>query len=318
MRCRWIEVGLVFIGLCLSGCGHSSHAPSAEASPSSSTADDDASLDLSPQAAARIGVETRELSSVQYQPRVRATAVVIDPQPLFQALADLASSEAAAHASTANAERLAALFNDEGNASAQEREAAEAQHQQDVVRQTALRRQLRSQWGDRFLDADADRVAERLAQGRVALMRMDLLQPGDPEWSSGTFQFEQGDDVLRVQSAWRAPIANPVRPGGSWYALVESPSRLPIGARTSIDLPTNAPSLAGVVVPRSAVIHAEETSWVFVALDNHRYERRRIGTERPLPEGYFTDQVLSAGERVVIQGAGLMLAEQIGTDQDED
>ena len=94
-------------------------------------------------------------------------------------------------------------------------------------------------------------------------------------------------------------------------ALLAAPAGLSYGERLIASVPTGA-SLAGSAVPASAVVLAGGEAWCYVQESGEALARRRVDLGRPLPEGYFQESGFKAGERVVVAGAGLLLAREIG------
>lgn len=317
MICQPHRHVLVLFCLSLIACDGSPQQANQRQEPTRSEVSD-LSLILPSEAARRIGVETTVLPATSYQPVVPANAVVLDPGPLFANLADLSVATAAEQFGARNVQRLRTLVQDEGNVAQQDLEQAETQYQQDSFKRNAVSQQLRSQWGERLLGADAETIAKQLATGRLALMRIDVLQTAQPDWSSAKVQFAGELGNCLVHSAWRAPIASPARRSDSWYVLIHGTCQWAINTRAQIEIPIAQTIVLGVVIPRSAVIYADGAPWVFVARSENAYERRKVSIDRPAQDGYFDDHVVLAGERVVSQGAGLLLAAQIGADQDED
>lgn len=309
----------LMLALLLTAC---SRAPAPEpASPANvPRAVDHMTLTLSATDAARIGVTTASLPVAEYQSSAAAVAIVVDPQALFALLAERASAESARSATAANLRRVEALFAEDGNASEQELDAARAQHLQDEARFAAVRHQLQSQWGERLAGGDGAALADRLADGRLALIRIEFLETvaGPLHWQGHALRLASSPEPLTIQSAWIAPTANPTRPGATWLALVATTTRFPIDSRGAVDIPQSAQSHVGVDLPRSAIVYADSGTWVYVAVDDTHYQRRPIALDRPTADGYFVDQGFVVGERVVTAGAGLLLAEQIGQDADDE
>ena len=277
-------------------------------------------LMLSAGDAARIGVTTAAMPVAEYRSSVAAVAIVVDPQALFPLLAEQTSAASARSASAANLSRVEALFAEDGNASEQELDAARVQRLQDDARYSAVRRQLQSQWGERFVGGDVAALADRLAEGRLALIRIEFLDTvaGPVHWQGHPLRLASSPEPLTIQSAWIAPTANPNRSGAAWLALVATTTRLPVDSRGAVDIPQSAQAQTGVELPRSAIVYADSGSWVYVAIDDTHYQRRAIALDRPTADGYFVDQGFRVGERVVTAGAGLLLAEQLGQDADDE
>lgn len=310
----------LMLALLLAGCGRAP-APEPTSAVETSPVVDDRTLMLSATDAARIGVATAVLPAADYQSTAAAVAMVVDPQALFPLLAEHIGAEAALSASTANLHRIEAMFAEDGNASELELDAARAQQIQDEARRSAVRRQLQLQWGERFAGGDVATLADRLADGRLALIRIEFLDAvtGQLRWHGHRLYLPSSPKPVAIQSAWPAPTANPTRLGATWLTLVATTTRLPIDARGTVDIPYSNQPLAGVDVPRSAIVYAGSDSWVYVAIDDTHFQRREIALDRATTDGYFVDRGFRVGERVVVAGAGLLLAEQVGQDaEDED
>ncbi len=66
----------------------------------------------------------------------------------------------------------------------------------------------------------------------------------------------------------------------------------------------------GVIVPDSAVVWLDGKAWVYVRKDAEHFVRRAVPVSRPAGEGWFVTKNYSAGDRVVVQGAQLLLSEE--------
>ena len=316
---RRVDPKWLMLAVMLTGCSRAP-APEAAATTNAPRAVDHMTLMLSATDAARIGVTTAALAVSEYQASAAAVAIVVDPQALFALLAERTSAESARSASAANLSRVEALFAEDGNASEQELDVARAQRLQDEARATAVRRQLQSQWGERLAGGDGAAFADRLADGRLALIRIEFLDTvaGPLHWQGQALRLASSPEPLTIQSAWIAPTANPTRPGATWLALVATTTRQPIDSRGTVEIEQSTQSHVGVDLPRSAIVYADSGTWVYVAIDDTHYQRRAIALDRPTADGYFADQGFRVGERVVTAGAGLLLAEQIGQDADDE
>ncbi len=251
---------------------------------------------------------------------VPALGTVVDPQPLFQRLSDLEVATAALDASDAALRRAGMLFADNGNASAQELEGARSQQRQDATRVALLKRQLLTEWGGPFGGADAASIAEALAKGSTALLRIELQTPTAAffEPVAASFELPGTDKVVVLNKPWSAPSANPLRPGPAYFALAPAAGVLRPGVRGNVKLTRNSVALGGVTVPVAAVVYADSAAWVYVARAAGRYDRVAVDLSRPQGDGYFTDKDLKAGDQVVVKGAGLLLAEELGTEDSEE
>jgi hypothetical protein len=76
-------------------------------------------------------------------------------------------------------------------------------------------------------------------------------------------------------------------------------------------LDRDGPELAGVAVPRSALVRHAGKTWVYVATGDDAFERREIALDHTLPEGWFTDAAWTKDARVVVGGAQSVLSAEI-------
>jgi len=65
-----------------------------------------------------------------------------------------------------------------------------------------------------------------------------------------------------------------------------------------------------VVVPAAAIVWLQGRAWVYVEKAPGQFVRREVPAEMPLAEGWFVAKNLTAGERVVVQGAQILLSEE--------
>ena len=100
-------------------------------------------------------------------------------------------------------------------------------------------------------------------------------------------------------------------PGPAVLALLTAPAGLSYGERLTASVATGAP-VAGTLVPAAAVVLASGEAWCYVLGGDDEFERRRVALDQPLDEGYFQAGGYAAGERVVVAGAGLLLARELG------
>lgn len=275
-------------------------------------------VDLDADAQRRLGITTVELAAIDYTPRRDALGIVLDPQPLFVAVAGRDAARAAALASARSADRLAKLLADDGNATRAEVDAAAAQSAQDAVKVAQAERELASAWGTTLVaQFDAKRLDD-LASQRWLLLRIesgesDAIAPPHATWLGA-----DGRPRVQIERLWPAPAWNPTRPGGAWLALVEAPGGLAVGAHGRVELETASKAESGVLLPLAAVVYADGHAYAYVQHGDAHFDRRRVDTRRALPLGWFADADFRAGERVIVSGGGLALSAELGHAGDED
>jgi hypothetical protein len=74
---------------------------------------------------------------------------------------------------------------------------------------------------------------------------------------------------------------------------------------------TTARSQPGVIVPRSAIVRWQGSQWVYVAR-GASFERVELVDGRSVEDGWFVPDGLKAADRVVVAGAGTLLAIERG------
>jgi multidrug efflux system membrane fusion protein len=69
--------------------------------------------------------------------------------------------------------------------------------------------------------------------------------------------------------------------------------------------------LAGLALPRDAVIRFGGATWVYRQISPETFERTAIHLEQPLAEGWFVSKDLKPQDKVVTGGAQLLLSEEL-------
>jgi len=289
------------------------------------------------QAVSRLGVRTEILAAAQYREQIDAIAVGVDPAPLFQLSGDLAVAEAARLQSAKSLERARALFADNGNGSRQNLEAAQAQATQDAARAEVLERRFATEWGGPLARAETrNELIDELARADAAIVRIDL-DPTAVVASPAQMQVQirsiaapssAAAGIAAPSSAaagieaqpWPAPTANPMRPGPSFFAVVRDTTLARPGSRLRALVTPGAQAMSGALLPASALIYAQGSAWCYLASSEQgEFRRVPIDVSRPLQDGYFVSGEPRVGSAVVVSGAGLLLAQEVGSQtQDSD
>lgn len=281
---------------------------------------DSEGLTLSAAERQRLGIVTAPLAAAPSAGTHPALGVVLDPQPLFQLLADLASARAAERASSAVLARTRQLHAAEGNASTQELEQAQSTATQDSARVRLLTRQLQSQWGGPLAADGNEALADALAAGDQILLRIDSeLVFGDPRLpAAAAWPLDGRHPPLPLGTLWPAPIQDPMSPGRSFLALAERAPGLRPGAHGRVQLSLPGDAAAALLLPRSALVMAQGQGYAYIDTGDGHYQRRLVDLSRALNSGYLIDAGYAAGEPVVVHGAGLLLAAELGSSEDDE
>jgi hypothetical protein len=276
----------------------------------------------------KLGIEVAAIAAAQFQSSIEGPARVLDARAVVAAMADLGKAEADSRTSQAGLQRARQLNRLDKAVSAEtleaaERDAAAAEAELRVARARAvLEFGARAPWLD---GARREQLIAALATGATLLVSASFpsgLGAAEPSALTlrriGASVAHEGHSAAAVWTAtevWLGP-ADPGVPGPTLLALLPAPSELAYGERLMASV-GSGPSLTGALVPLSAVVLAGGEPWCYVQVEQG-FERRRVSLSRPLPQGYFAETGFAPGERVVVAGAGLLLAREVGGGAEED
>ncbi|MDE3010110.1 MAG: hypothetical protein KGI67_04420 [Pseudomonadota bacterium] len=232
---------------------------------------------------------------------------------LRQAEADAAQWDQPLARARRESARLEALWQDGGNVARKLVEQAQGEVDQVAQRQeaaravqAAVRSAVRAEWGEALLLAleqpDGGAVAGVL-DGRQRLL---LVAAGDA--AHATVSVLGAGGPLAVS---RLGPATQVTAGGSrptWYWLAPA-GILRSGQRVSMPVGT-ATHTMGVRVPEAAVVWHAGQPWVYLEEGPGRFRRQAIEAPAALASDWFVAAPLRPGQRVVVQGAQLLLSEE--------
>ena len=273
--------------------------------------------------ARKLGVEVAPIAAGAYQPSVSGTARVVDVQAAIALLADLEKAETETRTSQSALKRARDLFRSDTAVSAEALDAAERQAATDdaQVKVARARASLEFGRGAPWLDASRrESLVASLASGATALVSASF--PSSLAGAEPPFALElermgtAGQPRWSTSETWLGP-ADPSIPGPTVLALVPVTSTgLSVGERLGARVASGAP-LEGTVVPASAIVLSGGEAWAYLESDGD-FTRRRVDLSRSADEGYFQQQGFTAGEAVVVAGAGLLLARETGGGAEED
>ncbi len=271
--------------------------------------------------AQKLGVEVAPLAAGAYQPFVSGTARVLDAQTAIAPLAELDKAETDARTSQSALKRARDLFRSDTAVSAETLEAAERQAAADDAQVKVARARASLEFGPApWLDAARrEPLIASLASGAIALVSASFpsgLASADPPLAVELERIGSGTQRWSTSETWLGP-ADPSVPGPTVLALVATTSGgLSTGERLGARVVSGAP-LDGIVVPASAIVLSGGEAWCYLK-DDDAFTRRRVDLSRPVAQGYFQPQAVTAGESVVVAGAGLLLARETGGGAEED
>lgn len=295
--------------------------------PTVSTVDGRSVVTVDPAAQRRSGLRTQALAPAAFRPTTPAYAQVLALQPLIdwrsswaEARAGQKAADAAADAAKRDEARSRGLYRDGRNVSLKDFEAARARASELTARADAARQRLadlramaNTQFGATlagWLVDEASPAWRRLAQHRASLVR--VARPLRADASAPPQQIEiVGDGGQRLNAGFvaRAASADPMQPGEPLLYLTQA--ALPAGERLDAALPAAGPPASGVVVPDAALVWYAGQRWVYLRQDASHFARVPVAQGAPADGGLFVAQGLAAGAQVVVQGAQLLLSEEL-------
>jgi hypothetical protein len=310
---------LALVAVVLGGCGGKGDEPRSE-----SAADESKpalGVSLSEEERGKLGVELGDVGAATFQPTLDGPARVVDAQTVVAAMADLDKATAEARTSDVALKRARDLYRADKTVSAETLEAAERQAAADQAQLSVARAHASLQFG-----AAPWLAAERRESLLAALSRGEMLLVS-ATFPSGLPAVRPGNLALRrigteigefwiTTEIWTGP-SDPSVPGPTLLGLLSTPRGLSYGERLIASVATGA-EVSGTVVPSSAVVLSGGEAWCYVQQSDDVLARRRVDLARPVPQGYFQASGFMPGERVVVAGAGLLLAREFGGGAESD
>jgi len=275
---------------------------------------------LQPGDEVRLGLSTQPARAQQFVPRVHGYGVIISLGTIGQTDSDIATAQAALNDSQANADRMQKLYdtNVGGHAiSLQALEAAKHQAASDHAALDLANRKEIATFGEhapwRSVERNSPIIAD-ITSGRYVLVQatfaLDVNFNGlPPSFTISRLNAQPGDPNWTATRIWDGP-EDPTIPGRSFFALAES-TPLAQGEHVLVYAPTGAP-VSGVAISSDAVVLNEDKSWCYVWIAAGTYKRVPIDLSDQLPDGYFVAKGIAPNQPVVIKGAGLLLAHELG------
>jgi hypothetical protein len=286
----------------------------AEPNETVTTATGPRAITLEPAAQMRFGVLVTTLRAATAPRGVTTTARVLDPGRLLELDGDLSSAAATFAASRAEAIRTRKLYVADRTASARAVEAASAQEQADLQKVNAARRQLALEWGGGIADLTAhnrSQLLNELSRGHASVARVEIpagvAMPG--AGTSIELRGNSESEVFAARTLGSLPTADPrLQTRGMLVEVKGDAAKLPIGQMLSAQVPVaNDAPVAGVILPRSALLRRNSGVWAYVQTAPNTFVRREVHDYHPVAAGWFVASGFTEGDRVVAGGAAALL-----------
>jgi multidrug efflux pump subunit AcrA (membrane-fusion protein) len=103
---------------------------------------------------------------------------------------------------------------------------------------------------------------------------------------------------------------------GQGFIFLVQPNAIPLapGQAVTVWLQVPGDPLAGVIIPRDAVLRLEGAGWVYVMNKDkggEAFTRKKIPLDRPTDAGWFVTGAVKADDYIVVTGAQTLLSEEL-------
>ena len=287
----------------------------AEAKPEGTAAEDAGEgVTLKAEEVEKMGLKVEPAVAATHVPETGGFGVVAGHDVLAQALSEWVSAAAMARQSEsafARAKKLA------GTAGAMPAEASETAQRQAEVDQAALmltRRKLTSTFGQTppWKDDPNSPVLRSLASGDAKLVRVTFPLGALGDEAPKTLRLARlghgtASKSWTATSVWSAP-ADATVPGRSFFVLLKG-SDVGEGERLLVWTPSGE-SESGAKVPAAAAVISGGKYWAYVERKPNVFARTELETSNPVDDGYFVKEGIAPNDKIVVNGAGLLLARE--------
>lgn len=266
-------------------------------------------LALNPEQRAAVGIVVAQAAPAKPGERIAAFAQVLDPSALIVELGEVDAARAAEHSATAEAARLQGLYKAGAGASLRNLEAAQAEVAKARAEADAASARFAQRWSPLASDALRRKVADGVASGKIALVRVDV--PG--RLLLGTLPPSASLDIdgIAVEGRVLGPLmqAGEAQGAAMLVAIDHPPAGLAAGARIAATLVGSARS--GFLVPRGAIVYEEGGAFVYHELaqkpgdDKTYYARKPVTLLMRSGDGWLVDG-LDDDDRIVVRGNGVL------------
>jgi hypothetical protein len=281
-------------------------------------AEDSPGIKLTPERIGKVGVVTEALKTVDYARQVTGFGSVIPHESIAQAVAELATAQAAEKQSRSALARTQRLAGTPGALSADVEETNTRQLAVDSAALKLSQQRLSASFGQNppWSGGHDPQLLQALADGSTHLLRVTFplgsLPGGVPKTLNISRLGAAGADRFTVDRIWAAPADAGV-PGRSFFGVLRA-AELGEGERVIARAPIGAPQ-AGVLVPAAAALISDGKYWCYIESMPGTFVKTQIDADRPVDNGYVVTS-LKAGELVVTQGAAQLLAQESNTGSD--
>ncbi len=282
------------------------------------------------------GLQIKELHPVKYQTEMMAYGQVVDLKPLleirsryFKAAAAHKIAKADFQQAQQTLDRLRHLHRNDAISTRKlqtqesQWQAARAQLDADHYAINSIRETAMLEWGqtlsDWALSVDSAPFSQ-LINRQLTLLQITLPPNRHlPESIRKIFFDRQGvrHTAKKADLLAPAPRTDKAYQGETYFFMTDHELRS--GMNITAWIPQPQDSLTGVIIPASAVVRHLGQMYVYLKTGEEQFNRRKISRTLNAKEGYFVENGIEPGEKLVTRGAQMLLSEEFrGQIPDED
>jgi hypothetical protein len=298
-----------------------------KAKPAEKAADDDdagtkvsrddkgnAVISMSDDAQGDNGINVAKAEAAQYDRELKGYGHVLDPAPLAALLNELATSLAAYIASSNELARLKTL-SAQGNASARALQTGQAAALHDDLAVQSAKDRIALQWGKAVAEqSDPAAFMKSLTSLEQALVRIDLPAAENGPAAPGNARIVSlaGKSVEGAFFGLATSVDPQTQGRGYIFLVAKNGSGLAPGEAVTGFIKMGGEPLAGTIVPGTAVVRTEGSGWAYVLQGNAEdFVRVPVALDRPVDNGWFVTNGVTASNYVVTAGAQTLLSEEL-------
>ncbi|MDB6085776.1 MAG: uncharacterized protein JWN43_3657 [Gammaproteobacteria bacterium] len=240
---------------------------------------------------------------------------VLDPTPLAAAVSEWAVARASAVASEQELDRTK-LLQKQNTASVRALQAAESAAARDRLAVESIRDRISLSWG-RAVARRSDLnglLRELTAQDRV-IVRVEVPvgeAPSSRPLRARLASLSDPQRTIEAEFVGPAPVTDPQLQGQGFLFLTQRNALdLTPGAAVTAYLELGGEAQSGVFVPASALVQHDSRLWVYAQKSETSFARIPVSLGPPMREGWLIARGVRAGDRVVTQGAQMLLSEDL-------
>jgi hypothetical protein len=287
------------------------------------------------------GIETQSLNLSTFKPESKAVAKVVDLLPLIslrthyvELNADLSVAITNEQAAQDEVRRLNALSKATKSVASKNLTYAETNWQQANAESKAIQSKLRVlkdqiqyEWGSALaswlIEGSSDNWKRLIThQDSLVLVTIPTTHSLPEHVKTIRLIHPISKSVMSAEYVGEARMTDERLQGETYFFHVKEAS-LRLGLRLDVWFEAQADALEGIFIPEQAIVWSSGQPWVYVEVEEGRYQRRSVQAGLKADKGIFLDEVddFEDGEELVVSGAQMLLSEEFRwqiLDEDDD